>query len=474
MSCRNFLLLVGLALSPALLFSQITAIQPTDPIQGSHIILNGNFTNLQNAVNARPAAAGARTTNAITVYDADGNLLASGCRIVSGSLECGTGADSAGVELPELAANGTNSFSIYGKDNQAASVCIVMPDARPTSGQALKFSGSTTTTTDGKVCDVMEWGTAGSGGSDRVSVPASATSTCTTGQWAANTDYFFYCPATNTWVRSALATWETVATPTFSPSSPYTGEATTVTVSTATSGATIKYCTDTDNTCSPASGTDYSAPVSITTTGYLRAIATKTGVDDSAVASWSGTIGAGGGPITDDFAGSGALSNSWADTWLTVAGHVTCARVSGEVVMTADYKSCSARNTDAALNNDGWVQVDVKIQNGSLTGPIWRASDNNLYALKLQGSYFEVRKIVDGVDSYAGDFSHGMTISDNSWYTIKVAYSGSTFQFYIADQGSTPTLRGSVTDSSLSTGKPGILVQSGGTPYPVVDNWSAQ
>ena len=43
--------------------------------------------------------------------------------------------------------------------------------------------------------------------SGRVSVPASATAKGLTGQWAANGSYFYYCSATDTWVRTALATW---------------------------------------------------------------------------------------------------------------------------------------------------------------------------------------------------------------------------------------------------------------------------
>lgn len=42
---------------------------------------------------------------------------------------------------------------------------------------------------------------------ERVAVPATATSAGTTGQIAFNSTHFYCCTATNTWVRSALATW---------------------------------------------------------------------------------------------------------------------------------------------------------------------------------------------------------------------------------------------------------------------------
>ena len=45
------------------------------------------------------------------------------------------------------------------------------------------------------------------GGFALASVPASATSTGSTGQIAADGAYWYYCSAPNTWVRTALATW---------------------------------------------------------------------------------------------------------------------------------------------------------------------------------------------------------------------------------------------------------------------------
>jgi hypothetical protein len=45
------------------------------------------------------------------------------------------------------------------------------------------------------------------GGFALASVPASATSTGSTGQVAADGAYWYYCSAPNTWVRTALSTW---------------------------------------------------------------------------------------------------------------------------------------------------------------------------------------------------------------------------------------------------------------------------
>jgi hypothetical protein len=83
----------------------------------------------------------------------------------------------------------------------------------------------------------------------------------------------------------------TVRTPTFSPTSPYLGLGTTVTISDTTSGATIKYCTDTTNTCTPA--TAYAAGIVFdgSTFKYIRAQGILAGSTSSTVASWNGTIG---------------------------------------------------------------------------------------------------------------------------------------------------------------------------------------
>jgi hypothetical protein len=82
-----------------------------------------------------------------------------------------------------------------------------------------------------------------------------------------------------------------VRTPTFSPTSPYLGLGTTVTISDTTSGATIKYCTDTNNTCTPA--TTYSTGIVFdgTTFKYIRAQGILAGDTSSSVVSWNGTIG---------------------------------------------------------------------------------------------------------------------------------------------------------------------------------------
>lgn len=86
-----------------------------------------------------------------------------------------------------------------------------------------------------------------------------------------------------------------VAAPQLSPGAGVYGSTQDVTITTATSGATIRYTTD-GSTPSSSSGTVYSSAVSISTTTTLKAIAYKTGMSDSTVTTANYTIDTGGLP----------------------------------------------------------------------------------------------------------------------------------------------------------------------------------
>lgn len=83
-----------------------------------------------------------------------------------------------------------------------------------------------------------------------------------------------------------------VATPTFSPSGGSYSSSQNVTISTATSGATIRYTTD-GSTPTTSHGAVYSSPVSITSSTTVKAIAYKSGMANSSVATASYTISTG-------------------------------------------------------------------------------------------------------------------------------------------------------------------------------------
>jgi regulation of enolase protein 1 (concanavalin A-like superfamily) len=80
-----------------------------------------------------------------------------------------------------------------------------------------------------------------------------------------------------------------VAAPTFNPGGGTYSAAQSVTISTTTAGATIRYTTD-GSTPSETAGTLYSGPVTIGNTTTLKAIAYKSGMSDSSVSSATYTI----------------------------------------------------------------------------------------------------------------------------------------------------------------------------------------
>lgn len=85
----------------------------------------------------------------------------------------------------------------------------------------------------------------------------------------------------------------TVSAPSFSPGGGTFSSAQSVTITSTTSGATIRYTTD-GSTPTPSVGTVYSAPVNIAATSTLKAIAYKSGMTNSSVTSATYTISSGG------------------------------------------------------------------------------------------------------------------------------------------------------------------------------------
>ena len=103
-----------------------------------------------------------------------------------------------------------------------------------------------------------------------------------------------------------------VTAPTFSPPAGTYTSAQTVTISTTTSGASIRYTTD-GSTPSETAGTVYSSPVNISITTTLKAIAFETGMTDSTVTTGIYTIGSTTRSLT------GTSSDGWHALALTSA-----------------------------------------------------------------------------------------------------------------------------------------------------------
>ncbi|MGF1637001.1 MAG: chitobiase/beta-hexosaminidase C-terminal domain-containing protein [Cyclobacteriaceae bacterium] len=100
---------------------------------------------------------------------------------------------------------------------------------------------------------------------------------------------------TNSAVSTAAYTINlAVATPTFSPSGGTFATAQSVSLSTTTPDAQIRYTVN--GTTPTASSTLYTGPISVTSTQTIKAIALKSGFSNSAVATATYTISTGGGP----------------------------------------------------------------------------------------------------------------------------------------------------------------------------------
>ncbi|HXA15059.1 MAG TPA: glycoside hydrolase family 88 protein, partial [Opitutaceae bacterium] len=119
-----------------------------------------------------------------------------------------------------------------------------------------------------------------------------------------------FLEAGNQVAKLATASAGAVATPAFSPGGGTFSSAQTVTISTTTGGASIRYTLD-GSTPSETTGTLYSVPVTISSTATLKAIAYESGFTDSTISSATYTIGTGGGTVaTPTFNPSGGTFSS--------------------------------------------------------------------------------------------------------------------------------------------------------------------
>jgi endoglucanase len=154
----------------------------------------------------------------------------------------------------------------------------------------------------------------------------------TSGQWNSLTEVEVWggTPETNV-----------VATPTFNPGAgTYTGTQS-VTISTTSAGASIRYTTDGTTNPTPTTGTLYSGPVSVSTSTTLKAVAYASGMTTSAVATAAYTINTGTTNTEFTIPGS-AVTASTSD------GNVPANTVDGNL------------GTRWSANNDNqWIRYDL-------------------------------------------------------------------------------------------------------------------
>jgi hypothetical protein len=153
-------------------------------------------------------------------------------------------------------------------------------------------------------------------------------------------------------------TYGTVAAPTFSPVAGEVEENDTVTITTATSGASIRYTTNGDDP-TRSSGTVYSTPVAITEALTLKAIAYRDFWVDSSVASAAYTVAV-NDPVLKDSSG-GAGGNSQA-----------IGNISDRVYVAGAWVASSSYTLTE-------IQVELRKNNsptGTLTVKLWTGSGN--------------------------------------------------------------------------------------------------
>jgi regulation of enolase protein 1 (concanavalin A-like superfamily) len=248
------------------------------------------------------------------------------------------------------------------------------------------------------------------------------------------------------------------ATPTFSPGGGTYSSAQSVTISTATSGASIRYTTD-GSTPTETHGTVYSSPVSIGATTTLQALAYKSGDVDSPVSSAVYTISAGSLPSgwTDsDIGGPGvAGSASYSAGTFTVLGSGT------DIYGTADQfnyasQSVSGNLTITALvntqtNTNSWAKAGVMIRESTAAG----AAYVGVYITPGKGASLQYRPS-DNATAVNGPETTGLVAP----YWLQLVRNGSTFTASISPDGVTWTVLGTETATMSTAATAGLAVCS--------------
>jgi len=262
--------------------------------------------------------------------------------------------------------------------------------------------------------------------------------------------------------------------PTFTPASPYSGGATSVIISDATEGASILYCTDTANSCTP--GTPYTTPLSFSSTEYIRATATAAGYSSSATASWQGTLASGNYPTYSDNLqrANGALGSDW-----TVPQNANPLTISNDTVVAATAPELHALEYYSAgiFANNQWSS-DTIVNRGnsnSATAVMVRADGNTpseFYNDGPQGTADRIG-IATPLDQPTDFCESGMYTPFAAGDTdeLAVAGSGPVF-FWILRDG---VINGTCLDTTYNYtgGYPGLGVAGDydSTPTTAVSNW---
>jgi len=263
-----------------------------------------------------------------------------------------------------------------------------------------------------------------------------------------------------------------VAVPTFSPAAGTYTSAQSVTISTTTPGAAIRYTTDGSMPTNTA-GTPYTVPVSVSTSKTIRAIAYKTGWPDSAVATagyvitvvttLAGTAGLSGSAdgmgSAALFRGPGGVTTDGTNLYVADSGNNTIRKI----VITTGAVTTLAGTAGSSGSTDGTGNAALFSGPGGIT-----TDGTNLYVADSGNN--TIRKIVistgtvttlagtaglsgstDGMGSAARFSGPGGITSDGT--SLYVADSGSsTIRKIVISTGTVTTLAGTAGLSGSTDG----------------------
>jgi len=260
--------------------------------------------------------------------------------------------------------------------------------------------------------------------------------------------YVVYAPSDGLSFPVSCSLVPPASAPTFSPVAGMYTSAQTISISSATSGASIYYTTDA--TTPTTSSKLYSSPIVISASLTLKAMAVKSGLDNSVISSavysivqpipspWVradvGSVNPAGSafynPTGSQFINNGAGADIYgtADAFSYIYQTVT-----GDVTITAKVESIS--------NTNAWAKSGVMIR-GSVNS---NAMDAFMALTPSNGSTFQIRTSDGG--STTTTESGGIAAP----YWVKVQRSGSTFSGYMSADGANWTQVGSATTISMAS-----------------------
>jgi parallel beta-helix repeat protein len=249
----------------------------------------------------------------------------------------------------------------------------------------------------------------------------------------------------------------TTATPTFSPGGGSYTAAQSVTITSKTVGASIRYTTD-GSTPTSTTGTLYSGPVTISATTTLKAIAFHASMADSAVTSATYTISAatltgvdiGTPPLagsTSFSAGTYTVKGCGADIWST-SDQFQYANQSQTGDFTVTARVATQTNTNA------WAKCGVMIRETTAAN----ASYVGLYVTPANGISMQYR---NGTGTAAVDLAR--FAGPVAPYWVRLVRSGSTITGYRSADGVTWTQVGTISVTMASSVKAGLAVCSHNT-----------